>query len=293
MQRVTPDALDAAEEFLWLNARLIDRARFAYHFRTGTDRQVLDALRAYQNDDGGFGHAIEPDLRGPTSQPRGVDVALSVLDEVDDFDDPMVQRACDWLQAVTASDGGVPFVLPTVRNDPRAPWWTTDDRPPGSLVPTGAVAGLLHRRGLEHPWLDRATEFCWRAVAALEKPGPYEARYAVAFLDDVPDRSRAERAAVQLGELVVGQELAALTPHAEGEVHTPLDFSPSPRSLAMRWFDDEVVEAHLDALVQGQLEDGGWSFDWDVWTPATLQEWRGEVTVRNLLRLRSFGRLEM
>lgn len=91
---------------------------------------------------------------------------------------------------------------------------------------------------------------------------------------------------------MLGQGLVAVTLDAEGHVHTPLDFAPSPRSVARAWFEDEVVETHLDALVEGQHADGGWSFNWEVWTPATLLEWRGEVTVRNLLRLLNFGRLE-
>ena len=46
------------------------------------------ALRAYRNADGGFGHALEPDLRGTVSQPGGDPTALEVLDEAGVLDDP-------------------------------------------------------------------------------------------------------------------------------------------------------------------------------------------------------------
>jgi hypothetical protein len=101
-------------------------------------------------------------------------------------------------------DGGLPFVLPSVRPYPRAPWWQTGDQPPGSLLPTASIAGLLLARGL---------------------------------------------------------------------------------------FADEVIETHLDALVAGQRDDGGWTFDWQVWTPDVEPEWRGWVTVETLKRLRAYGRL--
>jgi hypothetical protein len=63
-----PD-LSAASAFIWRSARLIDRYRFAYLFLDGEREAVLAALRPYQNPDGGFGNALEPDLRATLSQP--------------------------------------------------------------------------------------------------------------------------------------------------------------------------------------------------------------------------------
>src|SRR5919202_2225936 len=141
--RTKPD-LPAATAFVWRTARLLDRLRFAYLFLTGQRDPVLSALRAYRNPDGGFGNALEPDFRGPVSQPATVEVALRVLDEADALDDPMVAQACDYLAGSTTPDGGVPFVLPSVQAYPRAPWWQPEgDQPPGNLLPTASIAGLL------------------------------------------------------------------------------------------------------------------------------------------------------
>jgi len=90
---------------------------------------------------------------------------------------------------------------------------------------------------------------------------------------------------------VLEQGLVELDPAASGEVHTPLDFAPEPSSLARGLFGDDVVEAHLDALVAGQREDGGWTFNWPAWTPVVEPEWRGAVTVEMLKPLRAYGRL--
>ena len=54
-----------AEKFIYNNARLLERQLFAFHFKGGSREQVLTALSAYQNADGGFGHALEPDIRCP------------------------------------------------------------------------------------------------------------------------------------------------------------------------------------------------------------------------------------
>jgi hypothetical protein len=289
---LTAGAMEAAERFTWLNARLIDRLRFAHLFRGGAAAPVVAALRAYQNADGGFGNALEPDFRGPVSQPATVDQALRMLDQVGALDDPMVGQACDYLAGVTTPDGGVPFVLPSVLDYPRAPWWQPEgDSPPGNLTPTASIAGPLLARGFQHPWLGPATEFCWRRMEELDRTHPYEMRSALAFLDRVPDRARAEHAFARIGPKVLEQDLVALDPAAPGEVHGPLDFAPEPSSLARQLFADDVIEAHLDALVAAQQPDGGWTFNWPAWTPIVEPAWRGWITVEMLLRLRAYGRL--
>jgi|ETNmetMinimDraft_35_1059890.scaffolds.fasta_scaffold259145_1 hypothetical protein len=45
---------ERAEVFIWKNARLLERQLFAYHFKSGSREAVVEAIRAYQNPDGGF-----------------------------------------------------------------------------------------------------------------------------------------------------------------------------------------------------------------------------------------------
>lgn len=286
-----PLDLAAAERFIWLNAKLLDRHRYAYLFKGGEAGPVLAALRPYQNADGGFGNALEPDLRPPLSQPLPVWSALEVLDEIDAIADPVVRRACDYLLTITKPDGGVPFVLPSIRDYPRAAWWQTADDPPGSLLPTAGLAALLHKHGIDHPWLGIATEFCWRQIESLESSNPYEVRMILPFLEQAPDRARAQQAFARIGPMIFDQKLVALDPAEPGEVHTPLNFAPRPDSLARPLFSDEVIQTHLDALVQAQQPDGGWTFNWQEWNPATTLEWRGWVTIEALKTLRAYGRL--
>lgn len=295
--------LAAAESFIWQTARLLERHRYAYHFKGGNPAQVLAALQPYQNPDGGFGNALEPDFRGVDSQPVLAHGALWVLDEIGQCQGPLAQQVCDYLASVTAPNGGVPAVLPSVRGYPRAPWFNVDDdAPPGSLLPTAGIAGLLHKNRVEHPWLDTATSFCWQAIAALEDTHPYEVEFSLTFLDHVPDREHATREADRLGRLVRERNLVALGPerpdeaqippgYAPGEVHTPLDYATTPASLARRSFSDQEITRALNALEEAQGEDGGWYFNWREWNPATTLEWRGWITVDTLLKLRAYGRL--
>src|SRR5215469_13446224 len=115
-----------AATFIWNNARLLDRQLFAYEFFDGSAETVIKTLLTYQNSDGGFGNALEPDMRCPDSQPVAVQHALEILDRVQ-WEDAIAQRACDFLLAHTTPEYGVPFVLPSARDYPAAPWWQTAD----------------------------------------------------------------------------------------------------------------------------------------------------------------------
>jgi len=291
MRIVSESDVDRAERFMWLNGRLIDRLRFAHLFRDAPASLVVEALRPYQNPDGGFGHGIEPDLRGPTSQPFGTDSALRILEETDALGDPMVEQTCEFLASITTADGGVPFVLPSVRSEPRAPWWEPPEDPPGSILPTATIVGLLYWAGVHHPWMEGATSFCWERIDALEETNPYEARSILEFLDGAPDRDRAGAAFGRLKPLILAGGHVALDPEASGEVHWPVDYAPTPDCLGRRLFDDDLVEAHLDALAGRQQPDGGWTVNWKIWTPITGHEWRAWATVQALKTLRAYGRM--
>src|SRR5215470_12880845 len=269
----TPD-FNAAAGFVAANARVLDRRRFQRLFQDGPAAPVRDAVAAYRNEDGGFGHALEPDCRAPGSQPAAAAMALRIMDETDAWDEDLVREACDWLAAVAPAEGGAAFVEATLAGWAHAPWWVPEDGHPASLVATGMLAGTLHARGVRHPWLDGATEVMWNRIGKLGA-----------------GQGRAPEVFGRVGPLILEQKLVALDPEAPGEVHGVLDFAPEPDSLARALFDDATVQAHLDHLAQGQKDDGGWTFNWPAWSPAAERDWRGFLTLDALRLLRANGRL--
>jgi hypothetical protein len=302
MKTLEKEKLAKAESFMWISARALERVRFEHVFGAGPREPVISALRAYQNSDGGIGQAIEPDFRGPVSQPLSVDFAFKVLEEIGSPDPSVIQPAIGFLQKITAPDGGLPNVLANVADYPRAPWWAAPEKVSGCLLPTASIAGLLFKWKVAHPWLDRATEYTWPAIdAILERvksakdrlprlQAAYEARASLPFLDHVPDRTRAERVAKMLHEALVA---AGMISHDEpaAEAGAPLDFAPHPETLARHWFDDRLIDRHLDAMIDAQQPDGGWTVPWLIWTPITGLEWRGIQTVERLKTLRAYGRI--
>jgi hypothetical protein len=288
--RMTAPDFDAAAQFLASTGRVLDGRRFGRLFGTDGPEPVRDAVAAYRNLDGGFGHALEPDGRCPGSQPLAIALALATLDEAGAWDDDLVQGACGWLERHAPAAGGAVAFDPSIEGWPHAPWWAPEAGQPPSISTTGLLAGALHARRVGHPWLDRATELMWAMISELTATSPYDMRGVMYFLDRVPDRDRAVKAFGQCGPLILDQGLVTLDPAAPGEIHTPLDFAPLPGSLARRLFRPDVIEAHLDHLAAAQQDDGGWTFNWPAWSPAAAADWRGSTTVDALRLLRGNGR---
>ncbi len=212
----TPD-FDAAADFLAATARVLDRRVFERLFAGGTAEPVRDAVTAYRNADGGFGYALEPDLRTPASQPAAVEMALRIMDLADAWDEPLVRAAIDWLATIAPAEGGATFVLPTLSQGPHAPWWVAPEGNPASLIQTGQIAGLLYSRHFAHPWLDGATRFMWSAIDELTEPENGYVMFGVlAFLEEVPDRARAEAAFERVGPLLLSRGLVDARPRGRG-----------------------------------------------------------------------------
>ncbi|MGG8407719.1 hypothetical protein ACM614_14405, partial [Streptomyces sp. 12297] len=272
-----------AEQFVWLTARVLEQRRFAFHFLGGSPDPVDAALGSYLNGDGGYGHALDPDLRGPVSQPLHTAHALRVLDSLGRCAGQRIERLCRHLTQVSTPEGALPLRCPAARHFPAAPYHPAVDDPPSELLTTGPVVGLLHRNRVWHAWLFRATDWCWDRVETLRHSHPYEIQAAVAFLEGVPDRPRAAAAADRLGRLVREQGLVVLDPrrreeyppgpgYAPGEQLFPHDLARRPESPARGWFTDEELGRSLDFLAAEQQEDGGWPVRRRAWAPGSALE---------------------
>jgi hypothetical protein len=282
--------VDGAERFLLANARLLDRHRLAVLLRGAPVESVLAALRAYRNPDGGFGHALEPDIRAPSSEPSATMHALEVLEEVGARNDPMAAEAAAWVASIAEPDGGVPFSLPEAAAHPHAPFLTLPPSPGGSFF-TLALAGLLWALGADEPWLQRATDWSWASLEDADDLEAYGVKCAIDFLDRVPNDARARDALERLRPAFRPDGSIPVRGGAENERLPALTLSPRPGLRSRALFTEEQIEADLDRLVEEQQRDGGWMFDFGVWSPGQLAEYRGLVTLQALATLDANGRL--
>ncbi|MAT41491.1 MAG: hypothetical protein CL609_04045 [Anaerolineaceae bacterium] len=279
---------EKAANFIWLNARLLERYRFSYHFHHGSKSAVLTSLKAYQNPDGGFGNALEPDKRYPGSNAMDVMTAFYILDEINAMDDPMVREACDFLVSASTPEGGLPFTIPQINSYPHSPWMGTDDPyPPASINPTGDLVGLLLKHNVVHPWLEKAVPFCWQAQDST-RDGFHDIMPAIEFLKYAPNRPLAEKMIGEIKQNILIKKLVNFDRKTEGYLKFPLDWAPSPNHVFRSLFSDQKIKNDLDALVAMQQDDGGWPINWPPLSKAVEMEWRGIRTLQILLTLRAY-----
>lgn len=286
--------LERARTFIYGNARLLDRRRFEFHFEGGSREAVLEALQAYRNEDGGFGHALEADLRCPQSQPVPTEYALHLMDEADGFDSPLLDGIGDYLSRIALPEGGLPLVFRSAYAYPHAPWWIVESDAAPSINPTGCVLGLLYKQQARPaianaPWFERSVAYVWRHFAEQEPSHYHEGVQWIDFLLHTPERERAVGALSKLDGWLSRPGTIGRDPYAEGYVQTVLDWAPKADSYARKFVSDAELEVHLSALASRQQEDGGWPIGFPPASSAAVAEWRGKSTVDRLLTLRSYG----
>lgn len=280
-----------ARDYIYGNARLLEQLVYAAVFEDGSPAAVVAAVAAYQNSDGGFGHGLEPDKRTPFSQPLDTEFALERLVTVGVAADAMVRRACDFLDAVASPDGAVPVLLPSIAGFPRAAHWSESHEYQPGLNPTAALAGYLHALDIEHPWRERATEWCF--VTLERDPPPTEAhtiKRVLHLFEHAPGQARVARLLDPIVAALEASEFYRADPQASHYGLTPLDFAPSPTSPWNRWFDDDLLDAHLNRLERDQQPDGGWPVAWQPPSEGTTCEWRAIMTLKALQVLAAYGR---
>jgi hypothetical protein len=278
----------AARDFVYGNARLLERRLFATLFEGAPPEGVVDALRGYQNPDGGFGHAIEPDKRAPGSQPLDVQIALEALDAAGAEEPEMVRRACDFLATVADDRGAVPMVLPSIEGYAMASHWENQDYVP-ELNPTVAIVGYLYALGVEHPWRERAAAYCRAELEGEPSDDAHAIRAALVFLEHAPHGDRAERLGAKLVDGLSKARWFRDDPADTGYGLTPLHIAPTPESRWRAAFTDDQIAGHLQRLQAEQEADGGWPLSWEPPTEAAVLEWRGHETVRIVRVLTAYG----
>ncbi|MFI7639430.1 hypothetical protein [Nonomuraea sp. NPDC049400] len=289
--------LAAIPGFLAGHARVLDRRRYDLLMGDGDAASVLAALDAYRNPDGGYGWGLEPDLRSPESQPGAALHAFEVFENAAPTTAPQAVALCDWLESVTLPDGGLPFSLPLTVSAATAPWWAGGDATTSSLQITSISAAAAHRVAAHdpavagHPWLERATRYCFDAIQALDAaPHAYVLVFAVRFLDAVYDsRPGAADLLKRLGAHIPADGRVPVEGGTENEALRPLDFAPYPGRPVRDLFEPEVIAADLVRLAGEQHDDGGWSVDYARISPAGALEWRGAATVHAVEVLRANG----
>jgi hypothetical protein len=117
--------MERAQAWLKRYGRPLEMALWDFHFAGGSKENVIRYLSAFQNEDGGFGHGLEPDFWLPKSSPMASWMAGQILVEIKaDLSDKIVERLIQYLMTCEQVLPGMwPTVLPENNDYPHAPWW--------------------------------------------------------------------------------------------------------------------------------------------------------------------------
>ena len=283
--------LDKATNFIWENARLLERAIFSYHFCDGAKERILEILQTYQNEDGGLGHALEPDLRTPDSQPLYTEFGLRTLYACGLRDAKLTYKVCDFLAKHADLEQGISPLLPSARKYPYAAHWDNPKWEQPSRDRLIGLVGLANLQGVRHPWLQKAVEICVNYIAATKYKDAHTILTAFCLLESLPNQTSTADLFSKLALELIEADFFCVNVPVSGYALTPLDFAPTPAAYCREIFSDAQISAHLNDLASKQEADGGWPITWDPPGSMAKWEWRSQRTVNALCTLQAYERI--
>ena len=312
MKKMSKQAFEEIRSWVYRNARQIELALWQYEFEGGGAEAVLSALSRYQNRDGGFGNALEPDNWNPDSSPYTTLSAIGKLGAIGftDTNHPIMRGIFRFLESGAHSiPEGWLFNIPSNNDYPHAPWWTYDPEA-NKVEHTGVTAGivcfLLQFAEGEGVLYKRALALANQLLAKFKEPdhkGDMGLDGYCKLLETVERLDLAGRLGVAyLRANIKSQVDAAIVrdeAHWAGYCPRPSSFIHSPDSPFYQG-NEEIVDKELDYLIETRAENGVWGITWQ-WgaypKEFAISEnwWKSDLdmgAIGKVRFLRAFGRLE-
>lgn len=295
------------------NARPLEAARWEYLFEAGSKENVLHYLSAFQNDDGGFGHGLEPDFWVPLSSPMATWAAAQILMEVNaDAQDIIVQRLIAYLTNSEQKEEGMwASVIPETNDYPHAFWWEWKDNIQSfwNFNPSAELAAYLVQ------WSAPNSESAAVGWQSLEK--------AIHRLMECTDMDKhelnnyqqlvnvmtrlqsqfEERVNVTLEKVIKKiEQLIDIciekdpSQWAGGYQPLPLDFIKSPHDHLYTKYK-LLVDKNIEFFINELSDEGTWDITWD-WEGYPKQfavarrQWQGILAVERYKILKAFNKVE-
>ena len=298
---------EKARAFMYRCARPLELALWQYHFEGGSAENVLQALSFYQNEDGGFGHALEADNWNPNSSPLTTQTATEILYAVDaPAAHPVVQGVLAYLDSGASFDQEHrqwPGSIPSNNDHPRAIWWTWDGKDAFQYNPTaGLAAFILRYADRESPVYQKGLAIAREAADWLLRQEPFAEKHVVYLFmrlaefgqgHDIPGLEELVARLHALAPLCVCHDLSK---YGVEYVDRPTDLITGPQHP---FYPDisEAAEAECDFLIASQLTDGSWPVPWKWWNEYTAEYevaavwWKAHIVLKHIVYLKHIGRI--
>jgi len=299
------------KNWMYRNARPLDIARWKYHFENGNRNDVITALLAYQNSDGGFGHGLEADSWNPNSSPIQAYAACELLFEIDcPRDEPIIQSILGYLESGLDFDGEVWLAeIPSNNNYPHAPWWSYEDnvKEEWGYNPTATLIGFILCYGKKDTSIyikakDIAKKAIERYIAKTNSISMHESSCYIRLLNSLESMNKDKDYFFDISsfksKLIKGINYTIEQDSKKWNTTycaTPSYFIDSPTSIF--YLDNKKsMDTELDLLISSRNIDGVWDITWN-WgsyeKEFAISEnwWKANLVIKNLKLLREFNRI--
>lgn len=292
-------ALKKARDYLFKEARELEQSRWSYHFEGGSKEEVLRSLKTFQNEDGGFGHGLEPDFFAEESTPIATWTACLVLDALElEQNHPMILQVLEYFRNCKYQEKGLFFyTIPSVNQFPHAPWWTyTEERKLAGYNPTASIIGFVLKYAKEETALyqdfSRRLEEALDYLKAQEVTEKHELRNFVELYHYLEGTKAAQEMFFSLEQYVKKVINIDIDKWFSTYTTKPLDLLISVSSPGYQYAKD-LAKEEVKRTLQIQLPDGSWDIPWSWQEGSSAEEkskkhWKGIVTLETCLKIDKF-----
>lgn len=297
--------------WMYKNARHIDLCLWRYFFENGEKESILVALMNYQNEDGGFGHALEADNWNPNSSPITTQYALNMLRNIEfkDMSHPIYQGIWRYLNSgKDLLDYGWRFTIPSNEEYPHAPWWNYSEernRKEYFGVTADFTAFILKFGEKDTSLYKKALGFMEDLIKLLMLETEYGDMGIEGYITLVDTVKELELMKFDSDELT---HKLALKIKNSIEYDSkkwscygvlPSNFIKSPNSIFYQE-NSEIVKKELEFLLDTKPENDVWGITWTWFDNMEKYEkefaisenwWKGYKAVEKMLFLRNFGKI--
>lgn len=311
--KISKEVFNRSTSWIKRNARPLESARWEYLFESGSRDQIIHYLSAFQNEDGGFGHGIEPDFWLPASSPMATWTAGQILMEIGAGPkEKIVQSMISYLASTNQRETGMWFsVLPENNQYPHAPWWSWKEKSQDNWMfnPSAELAAFLVHWSPEE---SEEAQIGWSSIQkavnrimSIKEMDRHELNnyqqlvkimklHETTFNDKLPYSLNVVSDKVML--LIEQTMDKNILEWSSGYKAHPLEFIDRPNHPLSRKHED-LIEQNLKFYIKQLSDEGAWDISWS-WSnypeefPIARRYWKGILTVKRYKILKSFGYIE-
>lgn len=313
MKKLTLKDYTEIKSWIYRNARTIELAIWQYYFENGSKEAVLSALEFYQNDDGGFGHALEADSWNPNSSPYTTLKAINILKEIgfNDKQHPIIQGIFKFLGSdAYFSENGWYFNIPSNDDHAHAPWWTYSMEANAfeGIGLSAEIAGFILLNADKDSEISnkalRISDFIIGKLSTADNYGEMGIGGYCVLLDTLEKTGLA----LQFDHKSLTEKIKGLVYNSIERdtskwlyyTRRPSDYINSPESI---FYEDnkDIIAKELDYLIDTRPQYGVWNITWSWFEnnerfskEFAISEnwWKARVAIDKIIYLKNFCRLD-